>query len=187
MLDVGQFIDGAVYIDEGLEVSIEVLTDGRLETGRSGTSFAEGYVLAVHHIHVRRRSTEVGDDTVPVRQLAEPLYLAEDGSLGAGDDLLALMGGDGTESTTAETPAMHAHRPFNHVVGRDALVLVLGMRRVGERQVVDGIELLSCHGRVRGVDHDVAVANRLDERRLMNLIGLYLHEAEVLRMLALVP
>ena len=81
---------------------------------------AEGHVLAMHSVHVRRGSTEVGDDAVEIRQAAEPLYLAEDRSLGAGYDLLALMGRDSAEGAAAETTAMHADGPLDHLVGEIA-------------------------------------------------------------------
>ena len=123
---------------------------------------------------------------MPIGELTEPLYLAQDGGFGTGDDLLALMGGDGTERTAAKTATVHADGPFDHVVCRDALVLVFGMRRVLIRQVVYGVELLGCDGRIRGVDNDILLPYPLDEGRLMDLIRLDLNKAEVLRMLALV-
>ena len=43
------------------------------------------------------------------------------------------MGRDGAEGTAAEAAAMNVHRELNHVVGRNALVLIFNMRyaRVG--------------------------------------------------------
>ena len=186
MLDIRQSIDRAVDIQEGSEILIEVLADRRLQARRSRTALADRHILAMHAVHICRRSSEVGDDAVEIRQTAQPLYLAEDRSLGARDDLLALMGRDSTERATAKTTAVHADRPLDHVVSRDAFVLVFGVRRILEGQIIDSVELLGRHRRVRRIDHHPSVTDRLDEGRLVDLIGLDLHEAEILRMGAFV-
>ena len=82
MLDVRQFIYRSVYIQERFEILIEILADCGLQTGRSGTSFAEGGIFSLHAVHIRRRTSEVRNDTMPVGQLTKSLYLSEYRSLG---------------------------------------------------------------------------------------------------------
>ena len=71
------------------------------------------------------------------------------------------MGGDGAEGTAAETAAMDVDGVLDHVVGGDALALVLGMGLSRVRQVERGVDLLSGHRRVRRVDDDVSAVDTL--------------------------
>ena len=53
---------------------------------------------------------------------------------------------------------MDVHGELDHVEGRDALALVLGMRQAGVGQVEGGINFIGGHGRLRRVDDDEAIA-----------------------------
>ena len=58
---------------------------------------------------------------------------------------------------------MDIHREFYHIVGWDALALVLGVGETCEWQGVDGIELGGRHDGVWPVDDDIPVARQLQE------------------------
>ena len=62
------------------------------------------------------------------------------------------MGGDGAEGASAETASMEVDGEFYHLVGGYALTLVFGVRHALVGEVERGIDLLSGHGRIRGVD-----------------------------------
>ena len=64
------------------------------------------------------------------------------------------------------------------------LTLVLGVRMVLERQVVDGIQLLGGHRGVRRIHHHILLAHGLDDCCRMDLVALGLYDTEILRMYA---
>ena len=68
VLHIRQFIDGLEDVNDGPEILIEVLADIGLQATGAGTLLAERLILTRDTVHVRRRTTEVGDDPMPVRQ-----------------------------------------------------------------------------------------------------------------------
>lgn len=76
----------------------------------------------------------------PPRSLRYPLksgswpnlaYLLQDAFLAAADDEFALMCRDRTKGASAKASAMDVDRELNHVVGRDAFVLIFGVPASG--------------------------------------------------------
>ena len=70
------------------------------------------------------------------------------------------MGGDGAESTTAETAAMDIYAELDHLVGGNALALIFNMRYARVRQVERGVNLLGSHRRIGWVDDDAGTRQR---------------------------
>ena len=62
------------------------------------------------------------------------------------------------------------------------LALVLRVRMVLERQVVDGIQFLGGHRGVRRIHHHILLAHGLDDCCRMDLVALRLYDTEILRM-----
>ena len=90
------------------------------------------------------------------------------------------MGGYGTEITTAEAPPVRIDREFNHIVGRDSLALVAGMRQFCIGHIPEGIHFfLSCR-RVWRVNLYVTIATGLYNRLGLKHIGLGFYLVEVL-------
>ena len=71
----------------------------------------------------------------------ERFDLPQDRGFAARLDELALMGRDRAEVTAAEAAPVRGDRKLDHVVGRDALASVAGVRQPGERKVVDPVHL----------------------------------------------
>ena len=71
------------------------------------------------------------------------------------------MGGDGAEGTTAKTTSMDVDGELDHIVGRNALVLIFNMRYARVRQVERSIQLLGSHGRIGRIDHNIIVTHFL--------------------------
>ena len=186
VLHVRQFVHRTQDVQQRSKILIQIFAYSRLQATGACTFLTKRHILAVHSVHVRRWSTQVADDAVPIRQAAQTLYLAQDGCLAATHYLLALVGRDGAERATAKTAAMHTYRPLDHVVRRNAFVLVFGVRRVLIRQIEHGIQLFGRHRRIGRIDHHVLFPHRLYQRGLMDLVGLNLHQAEVLSMFAFV-
>ena len=69
------------------------------------------------------------------------------------------MGGDGAESTSAETAPMQTYRELDHVVSRDAFSFVFGMRQTGVGEVERVVKLVLCEGLIRRVDDEVRVGS----------------------------
>ena len=101
-------------------------------------------------------------------------------------DELALVGGDGAEVAAAEAPAVGVHGELDHVVGRDALTLVPRVRKLGERQVPEGVHFLGGGRRERRIDLDIPLPYRLQDGVRMHHVGMGLYPMEVLRKSALV-
>ena len=59
--DPGQGIDGAVDVEQGPVVGVEVGTDGGGQARGLATYGAETGVAAVHTVHIGRRTAQVGE------------------------------------------------------------------------------------------------------------------------------
>ena len=133
LLDTGQGIDGVVDVEQRAVVGVQVGAHLGMDARRPLALLAQVEVGALHAIHVGTGAAQVAQVALEVGQLHDGLHFAQDALLATAHDELSLMGGDGTEGTSAETSAMDVDRVFDHVVGGDALALVLGMgqARVG--------------------------------------------------------
>ena len=96
------------------------------------------------------------------------------------------MGRDGAEGAAAEASAVDVDAELDHLVGRDALALVFGVRHAGVGQVERGINLRSGHRRIGRIDNDKVVAHCLYDAGGVHHIRLFLDVAEVLGLGALV-
>ena len=90
------------------------------------------------------------------------------------------MGRDGTKRTTAKTATMDVDGVLDHLIGGNALVLVLGMGQTRIWQVERSIQFLCVHRRVGWIDNDIAATHLLNQSMRMHHIGLFLNMAEVL-------
>ena len=140
----------------------------------------------MHAVHIRRRSSQVGDDAAPLGKRLQLLDLAQDGRFGARDDLLALVRGDGAERATSEAATVHTDRETNHLVGGNTLVFIFGVRQVLERQRVDGILVLLRDRKVRRINHYLLFPDGFDEAACLYFVALRFDMSEVLRMLAFI-
>ena len=161
---------------------VEVLAYIGMQATGSGTPLAQRHIHAMHAIHIRAGTTQIAQIAFPLGQILEDVNLAQDILLGARSDLLALVRRDGAEATSSEAPAVHTYREANHLIGRDMLALVLRVRMILEWQVVDRIQFVGGHRRVRWIDHYVLITHRLYDSRCGNFIALGLDESEVLGM-----
>ena len=186
LLDAGQGVDGVIDIEQLLMVRIQVGTDLRMDATGTLAPLTGVLVAPVHAVHIGAGTAEVGEVTLEVGHLDDLLHLLHDALLGAAADELTLMGGDGAEGASAETAAMDVDAELNHVVGGNALTLVLGVRLTGVGQVERGIELLGSHRRVGGIDDNVAVGNTLKDALGVHHVRLLLDVTEVLSLCPLV-
>ena len=65
------------------------------------------------------------------------------------------MGRDGAEGATAKTAAMEAYGELDHLVGRDALAFVFGMRQSGVGEVERVVELVLGKWLIGGINDEV--------------------------------
>ena len=96
------------------------------------------------------------------------------------------MGRDGAEGASAETAAMDVDRELDHLVGGDALALILGVGQSRVWQVERGVKFLGGHRRVGGIDDDDPFAHLLQQTLGMHHVRLFLDVAEVLGLCPLV-
>ena len=96
------------------------------------------------------------------------------------------MGGYRAEIAAAETSPVRDDGILDHIVRRDALAFVSRMRTFGERQVPERIHLLLRRRRIRRVDLDEPVGDRLDYDLLVEHVGVGLYLMEILRESAVV-
>ena len=95
-------------------------------------------------------------------------------------DKFSLMRRNGAEVTTAETAPVGVYGELYHVVCRNALAFVPGMRQLGERKVPETVHfLLSCR-RIRRVNLHITFPYRLQDGIRMHHVGMGLNPVEIL-------
>lgn len=99
-------------------------------------------VAAVHTIHIGGRSSKVRDVTFEIGHGNYLLGLSQNAFFRAANDKLALMGRDGAEGATAEASPVDVDGELDHLVGRNRLPLIFGMRQTGVGQIVGCIQPL---------------------------------------------
>lgn len=137
-------------------------------------------VPSVHAIHIGRWSAEVGDISFETRHVDYLPHLPHNALLGTAYYELSLMGGDSTEGTTAEAPAMQGHRELYHLIGRDGLTAILRVWHTRVWQVVGRIEFRGCHWRIRCVDDSIHSVDFLKDSMCVHPVRLLLDMPEVL-------
>lgn len=135
LLDARQAVDSPVYLEQPAVVSVKVGAYLRVNAAGAAALRAKALVAALHAVHVGRRAAEVAQIALKVWQLADFPDLPDYAFLGTAADELSLMGRDGAEGTAAEASAVNVDRVLNHVVGGNALALVLGVWQSGVWQV----------------------------------------------------
>ena len=81
---------------------------------------------------------------------------------------------------------MDVDRELDHLVGGDALALILGVGQSRVWQVERGVKFLGGHRRVGGIDDDDPFAHLLQQTLGMHHVRLFLDVAEVLGLCPLV-
>ena len=155
LLDAWQGIDGVVDVEQAAMAGVEVGAYLRMDATGASTLLADAFVAPAHPVHIRRGTAEVGEVALEVGHLYHLLHLFQYALLRTAGDELALMGGDGAEGTAAKASAVDVDGVLDHIVGGDALALVLGMGLAGVGQVEGGVEFLCGHRGIWRVDDDV--------------------------------
>ena len=137
-------------------------------------------ILPVHAVHVCRRSAHVGNVSCKIRKIVQFPYLLEYGFFAPGRYELSLMRRYGAEITSTETAPVRVHAELYHIVGRNPLPLVTGMRQLCERQVPEGVHLLRGSRGKRRIDLDVTISHRLNYRIRMSHVRMRLNPVEIL-------
>lgn len=157
LLDARNGIDSTIDVKELGVVGVEILADVWMDAGRTFALMAKVKVLAMHGIHIGRRTTQVTQVPLEVWQLCDGFNLLQNAFLTARGDEFSLMGRDGAESTPSETASMQTYRELNHVVSRDAFSFIFWMRQTGVGEVEGVVKLVLCEGLIRWVDNEVRV------------------------------
>ena len=180
LLYLGQRIHGMIDIEQSTVVGIEVLTNLRIDARGPFAMLAGFLVASAHAIHVCRRTAKIAQIALEARHSHHFLHLPKDALLTSASDELTLMGGDGTEGTTAETTAMDVHGEFYHLIGRYRLPPVLRMGHACIRQIEGGIELFGGERGIGRVHHGIYIVHRLKQSPGVHLVGFLLYITEVL-------
>ena len=144
----------AVYVKQWRMVALKVRADVRCHARRSCAVAACRLLASVHAVHVGRGPSEVADGAVEVGHADHGFHFAHDAFLGSRADELPLMCADGAEGASSEASPMQTDGMAYHLVGRDAVAAVFGMRQTRIWQVEAVVDLFCCHGRKRWIDHD---------------------------------
>ena len=183
LLDAGQGIDRSVEVEQGLVVGVQVGADGRVDARGAAALLAEVEVASVHAVHVGAGASQVAQVAFEVGHLGDGLHLLQDAFAAAAHDELALVCRYGAEGTAAEAPAVDVDGKLYHVVGRNALPLVLGVRHAGVGQVEGVVELGLREGRVGRIHHHGLLAYLLQDACGSIAVAFLLDVAEVGRLL----
>ena len=135
LLDARKRIDGMIDVEQRAMVGVEVRAHLGMDARGALALAALVRVVSAHGIHVGTRASQVGEVALEVGHFGNGFDFAQDTFLASAHDELALMRTDGTEGTSAETSSMEVHGELDHVEGRDALALVLGVWQTGVREV----------------------------------------------------
>src|SRR5574344_511171 len=135
----------------------------------------------MHPVHICSRRAKIGNVAMKFRHFDKLAYLRENGFLRARLDEFALMGGYRAEIASSEAASVRYDRVLDHVVGRDALVFVAGMRPLGKRQVPERVHFLGGCRRIWRIDLHIAVLEGLYDCLGMHHVGMSLDLVEILR------
>ena len=186
LLDARQGVYGMINVEQRAMVGVQVGADARVDARGTFALLAQFEVRALHAVHVGTWAAQVAQITFEVGQFHDGFYFAQNAFLASAHDEFPLMGGDGTECTTAETAAMDVDGVLDHVVGRDALAFVFGMGQACVGQVERMVQLLGGEGRIGWIDDNRLPPYRLQDARSGIFVALFLDVAEVGGLLLLV-
>ena len=169
-----------VDVEQPAVVGVEVGADLRMDARGACALLAGLFVLPFHPIHVGRWSAEVAKVAFEVGHLRDLFHLPEYALLASAGNELALMSTDGTEGTSAEASPMDVDRKLNHLVSRDAFVLVFGVGQAGVWEVERCVELFCCHGGIGRIDHHHLLPDGLQQSMGVDSVALFFDVPEVL-------
>ena len=64
-----------IYINERMMVGVEVFANGGLQAGRTGAFLTEVFVLALHAVHIGRRTAQVADIALEILHFGHFFHL----------------------------------------------------------------------------------------------------------------
>ena len=153
LFDIWQSIHSPIHLKQLRVIGVEIGAYLRMNATRALALFACLMVASVHTVHICRRTAKIAEIAFESRHLSHLLNLAQYALLGAARDEFPLMCRDSAESTSTEASTMDIHRELDHLVCRNRLALVFGMRQASVWQVKCRVEFLSGHGRIGRIDH----------------------------------
>lgn len=186
LLDAGQSVDGMIDVEQLAHVGVEVGAYLGMDARRTRTLFASLMVAPMHAVHVGRGSAKVAQIALEIGHLCDEFHFFEDALLAPAHDEFALMGTDSTKGTASETSAVDVDRKLDHLVGRDALVLVFGVGQPGVGQIVGGVEFFGGHRRIGRIDHGILPVDFLNQSVSVDAVGLFLDMTEIVGLCLLV-
>ena len=146
-------------------VGVQVLADGRIDTGQPPADRLHFWIAASQPVHVRCGTAQVRDESgEPFHLVADFFDFPDDGVLRAALDDAPLMLGDRAECTAAETAPHDIHRETDHLPCRDPLIPIGGMWCPGIRQPIDTIHLFHREWQRRGIQPDITLTMCLHQR-----------------------
>ncbi len=157
-----------------------------MNAGGTLAASAQFGLPSTHAVHIGTGASQIAQVSLEAGQLRHSFHLAHDAFPGTADNKLALMGGNGAESTSAETAPVNVDRKLYHVVGRDALVLVLGMRQSCIGKVEGTVQFFCGHRRIGRINHYRLSPCVLQDACSLPLVALLLYAAEIGRLFPLV-
>ena len=175
----GQRINRFVDVEQGLVVCIEVGAYSGTDARGAFAATAYVAVFAVHHVHVGRRTAEVGEVAFESRHLYHLFHFAHDALFGATHDEFSLMCRDGAECASAKASAVEVDGEFYHLVGGNALVLVFGMGQACVGEVEGVVNLFCSHWGKWRIDHYVFFAESLEQALGVELVAFFFDVSEI--------
>ena len=158
-----QSVYGMVNVEQWRVVGTKVGAYLRINARRPFTLLTQRFIASSHAVHIRRGTAKVAQISLEVRHGHDFFHLVYYAALAARRYELSLVGAYGAECTAPETSAMYVDGMLNHVVCRDALVLIFRVRQPCVRQVIAFVNLLGCHRRVRRVHNGVKTVHFLKQ------------------------
>ena len=175
-----------IDVEQCRVVGIQIRTNLGMYARWSLAALAGVRVVAVHAVHVCRRSAQIAKVALEVGHRDDLAHLLQDVLLRAASDELPLMSRDGAEGTSAETPAMNVHRELNHLVGGNSFAAILGVGESCVGQVEGRIELGSRHRGIGRIHDNIQVADGLQQSVGMHHVRLLFDVSEILGLRPLV-
>ena len=165
---------------KGSVVSIEVWAYLGIDARRTLADCTSLRIASLHAIHIGRRTTQVRQIALEVGHLYHLLHLLHNAFLRTTCDELALMGANGTESTTSETATMNINRELDHLISRNTLTLIFRVWKACVRHIKRTVEFFCSHRRIRRIHNSVLPVHTLQQTLRMHLVRLFLDMAEVI-------
>ena len=182
VLHARRFAHRLVNVQQRCVICIQIPTYIRPDAARAHALVADPLLLALHLIHVRRRTAEIRDRPAKIRHLLHLLHLAQNRRLAPARHKLPLVRRNRAEAAPAKTPAVHVDRVLDHLIRRNRPALpIFRVRQPRVGQVETLVDLLLAHRRIRRIHHQRPLAYFLHEPARLHAVRLRLDTLEVLR------